>query len=127
MNSNGTVFQVSLEGKLTTLHKFGGSDTTLYSFNGTHASVPFGGLVQGSDRSFYGTTAHGGSSQIVPWSGRNVGQVRENGAVPARASLLLPGLGPYRCFGRHRNAKGQQQSEDANAHSNSGWPHRCMG
>ncbi len=46
----GTVFKISAEGELTTLH----------SFNGTDGEYPVGGLVLASDRNFYGTTAYGG-------------------------------------------------------------------
>ena len=50
---NGTVFKISANGALTTLHFFtGGSD-------GGH---PNGGLVEGADGYFYGTTAGGGSN-----------------------------------------------------------------
>ncbi len=50
-NSLGTVFQVTTSGTLTTLHTFAGND-------GEGAN----GLVQGRDRSFYGTNAYGGIS-----------------------------------------------------------------
>ncbi len=49
----GTIFKLSLNGTLTTLHAFDGSD----------GGTPLGGLVQGTDGSFYGTTSKGGSSQ----------------------------------------------------------------
>jgi len=49
MNGNGTVFQVTLEGKLTTLHKFGGSD----------GANPLAGPVQASNGLLYGTTQNG--------------------------------------------------------------------
>jgi uncharacterized repeat protein (TIGR03803 family) len=51
-NGNGTVFQMTPKGKLT----------TLVWFNGTNGWHPFGGLVQGADGSFYGTTQDGGAS-----------------------------------------------------------------
>ena len=46
----GTVFKISMEGKLTTLHSFGSAD----------GSYPLDGLVQGTDGNFYGTTWAGG-------------------------------------------------------------------
>jgi uncharacterized repeat protein (TIGR03803 family) len=46
----GTVFEITPEGELTTLH----------SFNGTDGQPPYAGLVQASDGNFYGTTARGG-------------------------------------------------------------------
>ncbi|PYJ61287.1 MAG: hypothetical protein DME24_06840 [Verrucomicrobia bacterium] len=42
----GTVFKITLNGVLTTLHSFDGRD----------GSWPLGGLVEGSDGNFYGTT-----------------------------------------------------------------------
>lgn len=47
----GTVFQVTLQGKVTTLH----------SFRKTDGSDPIGALVQGSNGNFYGTTSSGGA------------------------------------------------------------------
>src|SRR6266436_9291379 len=43
-SGNGTVFQITTNGTLT----------TLLSFNGTNGSSPFDSLVQGSDGNFYG-------------------------------------------------------------------------
>ena len=48
----GTVFKITPEGELTTLH----------SFNGTDGIFPEAGLVQGTEGSFYGTTIFGGTS-----------------------------------------------------------------
>lgn len=48
--SQGTVFQLTAGGVLTTLH----------SFNGSDGSNPSGPLVQGSDGNFYGETLSGG-------------------------------------------------------------------
>jgi uncharacterized repeat protein (TIGR03803 family) len=50
--SNGTVFQMTPTGTLT----------TVVSFNGINGIYPAAGLVQGSDGNFYGTTASGGAS-----------------------------------------------------------------
>ena len=52
--NNGTVFQMTPAGVLT----------TLVSFNGTNGSYPAAALVQGSDGNFYGTTVGGGVSGI---------------------------------------------------------------
>ena len=51
---NGTLFQVRPSGGLTTLWSF---------TNGVDGAFPSGGLVQGSDGNFYGTTANGGASR----------------------------------------------------------------
>jgi len=49
---NGTIFQISPNGTLT----------TLMFFNGTNGANPHGALVQGRDGNFYGTTTHGGAN-----------------------------------------------------------------
>ncbi len=48
--SNGTVFQITASGVLT----------TLYSFDNTDGANPYAPLVQGSDGNFYGTVSKGG-------------------------------------------------------------------
>jgi uncharacterized repeat protein (TIGR03803 family) len=47
----GTVFEITPNGKLTTLH----------SFDGIDGEIPYAGLMQGSDGHFYGTTLEGGA------------------------------------------------------------------
>lgn len=54
-SSCGTVFEISPQSKLTTLYNF------CSQANCSDGSVPFGGLVQGSDGNFYGTTTFGGN------------------------------------------------------------------
>jgi uncharacterized repeat protein (TIGR03803 family) len=51
-NGYGTVFEITVEGKLTVLH----------SFDYTHGSEPQAGLVQATSGRFYGTTPEGGVS-----------------------------------------------------------------
>jgi len=48
----GTVFKITPGGNLTSLHSFAGTD----------GDMPFAGLTEGTDGSFYGTTAYGGAS-----------------------------------------------------------------
>lgn len=48
----GTVFEITPEGTLTTLHRF----------NFTDGDAPFGGLLQATDGNFYGTTSAGYAS-----------------------------------------------------------------
>jgi uncharacterized repeat protein (TIGR03803 family) len=52
---DGTVFKMNISGTLT-------SFTTLYSFTGGDGYLARGGLVQGSDGNFYGTTDVGGAN-----------------------------------------------------------------
>jgi uncharacterized repeat protein (TIGR03803 family) len=55
----GTVFRITTDGELTTLHSFC-SDSSC-----TDGSGPLASLVQGSDGNFYGTTSAGGGSPCV--------------------------------------------------------------
>src|SRR5205823_2001325 len=50
LNDEGTIFQVTPSGVVTTLH----------SFSGTDGADPYGALTQGHDGSFYGITVDGG-------------------------------------------------------------------
>jgi len=50
----GTIFKVTPEGKLTTLHNF--------VKDSDDGCCPEGGLIQGSDGNFYGTTSSGGTN-----------------------------------------------------------------
>jgi uncharacterized repeat protein (TIGR03803 family) len=53
-SSNGTVFRVTTNGGLTTLHSFTSSD----------GSEPVAGLLRSADGNFYGTTSAGGSAGL---------------------------------------------------------------
>jgi uncharacterized repeat protein (TIGR03803 family) len=50
----GTVFRITPNGTLTTLHDFGGKDD---------GEAPYGGLVQGTNGDLYGTTEFGGADE----------------------------------------------------------------
>jgi uncharacterized repeat protein (TIGR03803 family) len=50
--ADGTVFRITAEGKLNTVHSFQGAD----------GATPYGGLLQASDGHFYGTTTFGGAN-----------------------------------------------------------------
>jgi uncharacterized repeat protein (TIGR03803 family) len=56
-DNQGTVFQISTNGVLSSLYSFTGG--------GADGANPAAGLVQGSDGSLYGTTANGGNFQEV--------------------------------------------------------------
>src|SRR3989442_4716057 len=64
----GTIFKITREGTLTTLHSF---DSYAAGF------VPFGGLVQATNGDFYGTTSGGGTNGV----GRSAGTVFEISAA----------------------------------------------
>jgi uncharacterized repeat protein (TIGR03803 family) len=51
-NGAGTVFEITPEGKLT----------SIFSFDNTDGSSPVAGLVQATDEMFYGTTSYGGAN-----------------------------------------------------------------
>jgi uncharacterized repeat protein (TIGR03803 family) len=50
-NSDGTIFEITPSGTLTTLH----------SFDGTDGSAPVGALIEATDGNFYGTTSEDGA------------------------------------------------------------------
>ena len=52
-NAAGTVFKITREGRLETLH----------SFDNTDGTYPYAGLVLGADGNFYGTTLGGGANE----------------------------------------------------------------
>ena len=54
----GTVFKITQSGTQTVLHNFTYDSTTNTAVNGIY---PYGGLVQGRDGNFYGTTTGGGN------------------------------------------------------------------
>jgi uncharacterized repeat protein (TIGR03803 family) len=59
-NGAGSVFQITTNGVLTTLHQF--SPIHAPSSTNSDGARPYAGLVQGSDGNFYGTTAYGGTN-----------------------------------------------------------------
>jgi uncharacterized repeat protein (TIGR03803 family) len=60
-NGFGTVFRVSPSGSYTNLHSFAGG----YYYGNNDGQHPYGGLVQGGDGNFYGTTTGGGTNVNV--------------------------------------------------------------
>jgi uncharacterized repeat protein (TIGR03803 family) len=70
---NGTVFKITTNGILTTLHSFAG---------GSDGSFPSAGLIQASDGNLYGTTAYGGT-----YNDGTVFQITTNGALTTLISF----------------------------------------
>ena len=70
----GTAFQVTPTGKVNLLHSF----SMVVSGTNSDGAYPSGGLVQGSDGSFYGTTFYGGSG-----GGGTAFKITVNGPVGA--------------------------------------------
>jgi uncharacterized repeat protein (TIGR03803 family) len=65
-NNYGTVFKITSEGALTTLHSFASTD----------GAQPFGQLIQATDGNFYGTTIGGGTT-----NNGTVFKITSNGAL----------------------------------------------
>jgi len=68
VDGQGTVFEMTSRGQLTTLHSFTGMDGALPEaalVQGTNdGNLPQGGLVQAADGNFYGTTEGGGVKNV---------------------------------------------------------------
>ncbi len=81
-NINGSVFRISTNGALTTLHLFTGTND---------GANPAAGLVQGNDGSFYGTTYGGGTN-----GDGTVFKISPNGALTSLHSFTggADGRGP---------------------------------
>jgi uncharacterized repeat protein (TIGR03803 family) len=85
----GSVFKITLNGVLTTLHSFVSSD----------GSTPQGKLVQASDGNFYGTTTSGGNTQACSFGCGTVFKITANGTFTSLhnfdgtdGSFVLAGL-----------------------------------
>jgi uncharacterized repeat protein (TIGR03803 family) len=63
-DDKGTLFKMNLLGNLTTLHSFTGPTPDLPLGNPADGAFPAGGLVEGSDGNFYGTTTVGGTATV---------------------------------------------------------------
>jgi len=75
-HNDGTVFQITAAGKLTTLYSFCSQP------NCTDGNQPFGGLVQGTHGNFYGTTEQGGDvTDCVPNGCGTVFKISPTGAL----------------------------------------------
>jgi len=85
-NGCGTVYEITLAGKLTTVHNF------CSQANCTDGSNPIAGLVQGTNGNFYGTTWTGGNASAGLCSGTGCGTVFE--VTPAGKLTILHGFCP---------------------------------
>ena len=86
----GTVFMVTTNGELTTLHSFGAATgVSQVPFDGGN---PYGQLVLGRDGNFYGTTYNGGTCNFG-----TAFMVKTNGTFTSLASMSLnpKGANPY--------------------------------
>ena len=89
-NGCGTVFKITPQGALTTLH----------SFDNTDGSIPLGALIQATDGNFYGTTRYGGTafncSDLQPVGCGTVFKITPTGTLTTIHSFnLSDGDGPY--------------------------------
>ena len=89
-NGDGTVFQISTNGALTSLYSFTG---------GNDGANPYAGLVQGSDGNMYGTTEGGGtngSGTVFKMSPSGaLTSLYSFGSVQDTNSVSLDGTDPY--------------------------------
>jgi uncharacterized repeat protein (TIGR03803 family) len=69
----GTIFKITPSGTLTTLFKF--------SFVTNDGAYPSGGLIQGTDGNFYGTTSAGGTSKACKGGCGTVFEITPNGKL----------------------------------------------
>ena len=61
-NNLGTIFEITTNGEFTLLYSFGMVTNEMgYALDGAN---PYGGLVQGRDGNFYGTTYNGGTNNL---------------------------------------------------------------
>jgi uncharacterized repeat protein (TIGR03803 family) len=61
-NNQGTIFEITTNGTFTLLYSFGmTTNAPGYALDG---AKPYGGLVQGRDGNYYGTTSSGGASNL---------------------------------------------------------------
>jgi uncharacterized repeat protein (TIGR03803 family) len=85
-NGDGTVFKITPSGTLTILH----------SFNLSDGAYPYGGLVQGSDGNFYGTTYFGGGSSNCADGCGTVFKITPSGTLTTLYSFAgSDGKNPY--------------------------------
>jgi len=77
-NTLGTVFRITTNGALTTLHFF---------YGGSDGGYPQAGLVQASDGNLYGTTEFGGVANWYAGSGGTVFRITTNGALTSLYSF----------------------------------------
>jgi uncharacterized repeat protein (TIGR03803 family) len=89
---NGTVFKISTNGALTGLYSFTG---------GNDGANPQGGLVQGSDAYFYGTTYGGGT-----YGNGTVFQISTNGVLTSLYSFTGTNDGAYPTAGLVQGSDG---------------------
>jgi uncharacterized repeat protein (TIGR03803 family) len=88
----GTVFKISPNGALATLHSFSGDDD---------GGGPVAGLMQGSDGYFYGTTEGGGK-----YGDGTVFRISANGVMDSFFSFVGVGDGAYVCAGLVQGSDG---------------------
>ena len=98
----GTVFKISADGALTSLHSFGAK---LYQGQSVDGTNPQAGLVQGSDGNFYGTTEFGGN-----FCG-SVFKISANGALASLFWFSGGGSGGYPVAGLVQGSDGNFYGE----------------
>lgn len=103
-NGIGTVFRISTNGSLTSLHSFAGKSDGAY---------PTAALVLGSDTNFYGTTYSGGASNVGM-----VFKISTNGAFTGLHSFKGGNGGAYVSGGLTQGSDGNLYGATENAGAN---------
>lgn len=82
----GTIFSLTRQGSLQTIHAFDGAD----------GALPVGGLIQAADGNFYGSTAYGGASGACYMGCGTIFTVTHSGALTTLHSFSsTDGSEPY--------------------------------
>lgn len=100
-NDRGTIFKVTVNGIGSTTPA---THSTLHHFSSTTGEFPFGGLVDGGDGFFYGTTTKGGANQFgtffkVDSNGNFTKLYDFTNANPTPAGTLVKDSGGANFFG----------------------------
>ncbi len=109
-NGCGTVFEITPEGTLTTLHNFTG-----FPHDG---DGPLAGLIQATDGSFYGTTEWGGANNECDFGCGTVFKMTPGGKVTVLHSFCSQS---YNCADGEYPEAGLVQATDGNFYGTTAW------
>jgi uncharacterized repeat protein (TIGR03803 family) len=104
-SSGGTFFQLTPAGTFTSLYNFGGEAGA--------GSLPLGGLVEGADGNFYGTTSAGGAHATVNSYAGTVYKITPAGVLTTLYSFCAQASGPA-CLDGYEPLAGLFLANDGN-------------